>query len=74
MKGETMQTMDARRQEAIESGVRNAVDTVLLDKSMTRDQAYAQLADFVSDGLSAAGLDDRVSAEEIEFARRMFPI
>lgn len=66
--------MTAARKRAIESGVRNAVDTVVIDKAMSRDEAFRQLEGFISDGLSSAGERDKVSPEELAFARNIFPI
>jgi hypothetical protein len=55
------------------SGVRNAVDTVVVDKAMTAAEAYRQLAGFVSDGLSTHGCSDLVAPEELQFARSLWP-
>jgi len=64
----------ATRHAAIESGVQNAVDTVVLDKAMGRDEAYARLEDFASDGLSCYGLDDSLTPAELAYAQSCFPI
>ena len=66
--------MKATRHAAIESGVQNAVDTVVLDKAMGRDEAYARLEDFASDGLSCYGLDDSLTPAELAYAQSCFPI
>ena len=66
--------MKTKRREGIEIGVRNAVDTVVVDKEMTRDEAYSMLKDFVSDGLSCAGLSDRTTSTDMKYARAMWPL
>jgi len=63
-----------KRRDAIHSGVANAVDTVFVDKAMTRDEAYASLKQFVSDGLSCYGLDDIVTDADMQIAKSMWPI
>jgi hypothetical protein len=60
------------RQDAVESGVRNAIDTVH-EKAMTQEKAYALLSEFVSDALSAYGFSDIVTAEDMRSARNYFP-
>ena len=62
--------MNETRQEAIRSGVANAMDTVFTDKAMDAEAAFKMLEDFVSDGLSCAGLSDIVTPEDIAFAKR----
>lgn len=62
------------RLEAIRSGVNNAVETVVVDKAMTAKEAWESLESFASDGLCAYGFDDRMSKEEIEFAKSCYPL
>jgi len=57
------------REEAIETGVRNATDTVVVDKAMTAEKAFENLSAFVSDGLHCHGLDDQVSRADLEYAK-----
>jgi len=67
-------TLTQQRREAIESGVSNAVDTVVVDKAMTRDEAFGLLEGFVADGLNCHGLSDTVTDTDLSYAKRMFPI
>lgn len=66
--------MPETRKQAIMSGVSNAVDTVIVDRAMTRDEAYRLLKDFISDSLTSAGLSDDISAADMNYARMLFPI
>ena len=62
------------RNNAIESGVHNAVDTVVVDKAMATGKAYENLSSFVQDGLSCYGLDDEVSGADLEYAKSCWPL
>ena len=66
--------LTTERRNAIEDGVRNAVETVVVDKALSRDQAFRMLSEFVSDGLACAGLCDKVTAADLEYAKSYFPI
>jgi len=66
-------TMRMDRLAAIHCGVADAVDTVT-DKAMTAAEAYAKLADFISITLALAGLDDTVTAEDMQRARDIWPL
>lgn len=66
--------MNAKRKQAIDSGVANAIDTVCIDKEMTAEQAFAQLESVVADGLSCYGLSDIVTAEESAYAKTCWPL
>jgi hypothetical protein len=63
-----------QRQDAIERGISNAVDTVFVDKAMTGEQAFANLKSFIQDTLSSDGLDDTVSEADMKFAKARFPL
>jgi hypothetical protein len=62
------------RREAIESGVANAVDTVIVDKAMLADQAYEWLENFAGDALAGWGHDDRLRPAELSYARSLWPL
>jgi hypothetical protein len=66
--------IDFARREAIESGVRNAVDTVTIDKAMSDTMAYECLKEFIQDALSSRGLIDIVSRKEMIYARSIYPL
>lgn len=59
---------------AIEIGIANAVDTVVLDKAMRAAEAYQRLDDFVSDALSAHGFPDRLTDEDLGYAKGIWPL
>jgi hypothetical protein len=63
-----------KRQNAILSGVNNAVDTVIVDKAMTADEAYRMLDSFVQDGMNSHGLDDVLTAKDRKYARDLWPL
>lgn len=64
----------AQRQDAIERGISNAVDTVFIDKAMTAEQAFENLKSFIQDTLSSDGLDDTVTDVDMKFAKSRFPL
>lgn len=66
--------MKRMRKLGIESGVANAVDTVVVDKAMTAAEAYRRLADFVTDGLSTHGIASSATARDLEYAKTLWPL
>ncbi|MHA2279900.1 MAG: hypothetical protein ACXAC5_03360 [Promethearchaeota archaeon] len=62
------------RQEAIQLGVQNAVDTVVADKAMTTEQAFRMLTEFVSETLNNYGFGDNITETDLKYAQSLWPI
>lgn len=63
-----------KRCEAIASGVRNAVDTVVIDREMSSASAFRSLKGFIQDSLSSAKLSDTVTTTDLATARQLWPL
>lgn len=63
--------MNTTRNEAIDSGIYNMMDTIYVDKSMTERDAIRSLKTFVADGLNCYGFDDNVTKSDMEYALSM---
>ena len=59
------------REQAIDSGVENAVQTVI-DGDQTVEWVREQFAGFVSEGLQIGGFGDRPTEADMSYARSAF--
>lgn len=58
------------RQEAMENGISNMMETVYVEKAMTPNAAADQFESYVMDGLQSSGYSDVLTdAERVEFKR-----
>ena len=64
--------MTQERTTAIDNAMSNLIETVLIDKSRTIDEAFGMIEMAVSMNLVDEGLDDTVSPAELEYATRQF--
>lgn len=58
------------RQDAMENGISNMMDTVFTEKAMTPNDAVEQFEQYVMDGLQSSGYSDILTDDErVEFKR-----
>jgi len=52
------------RQDAMDNGIDNMVETVFVEKAMTPNRAVEMFEDFIQDGLQSSGYSDILTDDE----------